>query len=191
MRIKPFLCLIAAVFLAGCAYEGVIVQKNSNPLPFYETAGIEGSYAFLLRDTAGVVRRQIVTPEVFQRYAIGDYFNDLQRDQTGNRGDGKTMMSNSMNANSSSASVKKTQIAARKSGTSVSRTASVRKPSKARHLASKRSHKRHRPLAAKRKRSRTTKSAVTVATVTPISQPKAPAAKLDNVVGVIAVARCR
>jgi hypothetical protein len=35
-------------------------------------------YAFLLKDNAGAVRRQMVTPEVFERYAEGDYFNDLQ-----------------------------------------------------------------------------------------------------------------
>ena len=33
---------------------------------------------FILRDRAGNVRSQLVTPEVFARYQAGDYFNDLQ-----------------------------------------------------------------------------------------------------------------
>ena len=33
---------------------------------------------FILRDQAGNVRSQLVTPEVFARYQTGDYFNDLQ-----------------------------------------------------------------------------------------------------------------
>lgn len=33
---------------------------------------------FILRDRAGNVRSQLVTPEVFARYQTGDYFNDLQ-----------------------------------------------------------------------------------------------------------------
>ncbi len=78
MRLSLTLSLLAISFLAGCANEGVIVEKNSAPQPFYHSLGIDGSYAFMLRDQAGTVRRQLVTPEVFERYAIGDYFNDLQ-----------------------------------------------------------------------------------------------------------------
>lgn len=33
---------------------------------------------FLLRDQQGNVRSQLVTPEVFARYEVGDYFNDCQ-----------------------------------------------------------------------------------------------------------------
>ncbi|MFN2508284.1 MAG: hypothetical protein ABR589_05880 [Chthoniobacterales bacterium] len=67
-----------ASVLVGCAQEGVIVQKDARPSPFYLSYDMEGSYTFYLRDRAGAVHRQIVTPDVFQRYAIGDYFNDLQ-----------------------------------------------------------------------------------------------------------------
>lgn len=78
MRITPLICLIATTFFVGCAYEGVIVQKNSNPLPLYHSIGVDGSYSFILRDRSGAMHRQIVTPEVFERYGVGDYFNDLQ-----------------------------------------------------------------------------------------------------------------
>jgi hypothetical protein len=37
-----------------------------------------GKYAFYLRDRQGNGRWQLVTPEVFERYAVGDYFNDQQ-----------------------------------------------------------------------------------------------------------------
>jgi hypothetical protein len=37
-----------------------------------------GKYAFYLRDRQGNARWQLVTPEVFARYGIGDYFNDCQ-----------------------------------------------------------------------------------------------------------------
>ncbi len=91
MRILLSICLVITIFLAGCAHEGVIVQKTSSALPLYHSVGVEGSYAFLLRDRSGIVHRQIVTPQVFERYAIGEYFNDLQPAPAQQMGDGKTM----------------------------------------------------------------------------------------------------
>ncbi|HEV3410390.1 MAG TPA: hypothetical protein VG095_08850 [Chthoniobacterales bacterium] len=79
-RVRPtggFL-LPVLFFLTGCANEGVIVRKESGPMPMYHTLGMEGSYSFYLRDKAGAVHRQIVSPDVFARYTEGDYFNDLQ-----------------------------------------------------------------------------------------------------------------
>ncbi|MEP6821581.1 MAG: hypothetical protein ABI946_04450 [Chthoniobacterales bacterium] len=78
MRLLSIFSLALATCLIGCAEEGVIVQKNSGPQPLYHSIGIDGSYAFLLRDNAGTVHRQLVTPEVFERYAVGEFFNDLQ-----------------------------------------------------------------------------------------------------------------
>lgn len=78
MRFSIPLCIACAAVLTSCAYEGTIVQKDVRPLPFTHTAGIDGSYAFLLKDNTGTVRRQIVTAEVFNQYAIGEYFNDAQ-----------------------------------------------------------------------------------------------------------------
>lgn len=78
MRFYSILGLFLPLFFAGCASEGVIVRKDSGPLPFYETIGVDGSYAFILRDRAGSMHRQLVSAEVFDRYAVGQYFNDQQ-----------------------------------------------------------------------------------------------------------------
>lgn len=79
MHFHTLVSFVLALFLlTSCANEGVIVRKDAGPLPFYGTLGVDGSYAFLLRDNAGSMHRQLVTPEVFERYAIGQYFNDLQ-----------------------------------------------------------------------------------------------------------------
>ena len=78
MRLIVSLLLTGTLFLTSCANQGVIVQKESRPHPFYESVGIEGVYTFMLRDDAGVIHRQMVTPEVYERYAIGERFNDEQ-----------------------------------------------------------------------------------------------------------------
>jgi hypothetical protein len=97
-----------AMLLAGCAFEGVVVEKRSRPLPDSSVIGTEGVcsfafrgptgtsrppitvpipqfwtgtngiYTFLLRDRQGTVRSQMVTAAVFARYRVGDYFNDQQ-----------------------------------------------------------------------------------------------------------------
>jgi hypothetical protein len=72
-----YLPLLALLF-TSCANEGTVVRKDSNPMPFYHSLGIEGSYKLALRDGAGAVHSQLVTPEVYQDYAEGDYFNDAQ-----------------------------------------------------------------------------------------------------------------
>ncbi|HEY0369844.1 MAG TPA: hypothetical protein VGC85_09625 [Chthoniobacterales bacterium] len=78
MRLIASSLSLAVVFLTSCAYQGVIVQKQARPHPLYESIGIDGVYSFLLRDNSGAMRRQMVTPEVFQAYAEGQYFNDQQ-----------------------------------------------------------------------------------------------------------------
>ncbi|MGI8437456.1 MAG: hypothetical protein ACR2NX_11220 [Chthoniobacterales bacterium] len=75
---RPLLLLALTSFFLGCANEGVVVDKTAEPQPFYHSLGVEGSYALLLRDRSGSVHRQLVTPEVYGRYAVGQYFNDLQ-----------------------------------------------------------------------------------------------------------------
>lgn len=97
---------LVATLLAGCAFEGTIVEKRSRPLPDASMIGTEGvysfvfrgptgtsrppitvpnpqfwtetngMYSFLLRDQQGNVRSQMVTAEVFARCRVGDYFND-------------------------------------------------------------------------------------------------------------------
>lgn len=48
------------------------------PGPEFWSWETSGKYAFYLRDRQGNARWQLVTPEVFARYQVGDYFNDLQ-----------------------------------------------------------------------------------------------------------------
>ena len=67
---------LLALLLSSCANQGTVVQKNSSPMPFYHSLGIDGSYKLALRDSAGAVHSQLVTPEVYHDYAEGDYFND-------------------------------------------------------------------------------------------------------------------
>ncbi len=78
MRTLRVFFLLSAFSLIGCASHGVIVQKEARPHPFYISMGVEGMYAFILRDETGATHRQMVTPDVFGRYAIGDNFNDEQ-----------------------------------------------------------------------------------------------------------------
>jgi hypothetical protein len=70
--------LIAISLLSSCAYEGVVVDKRTRPLPFPESLGVDGMYTFKLRNHAGEVHSQMVTAYVFSGYRVGDYFNDLQ-----------------------------------------------------------------------------------------------------------------
>jgi hypothetical protein len=99
-------CVVISVLLNGCTVEGVIVEKRSRQRPDSSMIGTEGvysfafrgptgtsrppitvpnpkfwtetggSYKFMLRDRHGNVCSQLVTPEVFARYNVGDYFND-------------------------------------------------------------------------------------------------------------------
>ena len=78
MRLPVTIVVVAATFLTSCAYEGVVVEKRSRPHPLYHSVGIEGVYTFVLRDQSGALHRQMVSPEVFEQYGEGDYFNDLQ-----------------------------------------------------------------------------------------------------------------
>ncbi len=74
MRLVPLFFVLTAALLPGCANEGVIVSKDSAPLPFYGSLGVDGSYKLALRDSTGAVRSQLVTPEVFEGYAQGPIF---------------------------------------------------------------------------------------------------------------------
>ena len=108
MRSNLLASLLVPMLLAGCAFEGVVVEKRSRQLPDSSIIGTEGVYSFafrgptgtsrppitvpipqfwtgtngmytfLLRDQQGNVRSQMVTAEVFARYRVGDYFNDRQ-----------------------------------------------------------------------------------------------------------------
>jgi hypothetical protein len=147
--------ILLALFLTSCANEGVIVRKDTGPLPFYESLGVDGSYAFLLRDSAGSVRRQLVTPDVFERYAVGQYFNDLQPVAT-QSSDFKEVRT------ASATSVQKSRSLATAPVTHTGRRmASARKATHSRHTAGK-GHK-SRKAVAKRTPAHNRKKAVRVA----------------------------
>ena len=86
MRPKIYTAFFAALLLAGCAQKGVVVEKRLKPSPFAYSAGIDATYSFLLRDEQGQVHSQMVTPDVFNRYDIGDYFDDQQSGPTRHEG---------------------------------------------------------------------------------------------------------
>jgi hypothetical protein len=77
MRLFVLPQLLIAALLSGCALQGVVVEKRYRPFPFYDSVGMDGIYKFILRDAEGNVCSQMVTPEVFYQYRVGDYFNDL------------------------------------------------------------------------------------------------------------------
>ena len=76
MRRAILLCLACGLLLASCAPEGTILRKEYRPLPFAGSLGISGIFRFELRLRSGEIRSQMVTPDVFDRYEVGEYFND-------------------------------------------------------------------------------------------------------------------
>jgi hypothetical protein len=179
MRFSLAAVIISCGLLASCAYQGVIVDKSAREMPFGLSSGTNGSFAFMLKDTAGTVHRQLVTPDVFARYEVGDYFNDLQagpaRQQRAS--DGKTMLS-----------------AATSNESSRTRTVANQKRSSA-HRFAKKTAKRPHSIASAAKRSRAKKIVPTIKpeqahTVAAAAWPQ-PAPAEVAYVGVARVSRCR
>ncbi len=144
MRVPVSLLTVPALFLSSCAYQGVIAQKESRPHPLYNSIGVEGMYDFVLRDQAGGLHRQMVTPQVFEQYAEGQYFNDLQ--PAAQPTDNKTMqasarpISHAVASRSAIARVKtrkSTRVAAKSAHSSV-----AHKSTKTRAVVAKNSSKR-------------------------------------------------
>lgn len=191
--------LFSAALLSSCAYEGTIVDKSHQPHPMYLSQGIEGKFTFVVQDKAGVRHRQMVTPEVFERYAIGQYFNDQE---TGPSGDeGKSFKSTVMTASKPTAP-RPVQYAKKSPTTAATKTIAARDAAKrAERIAAKVKARRRALAAAKRKRSKQAKSSVTVAHVTPVQAPVAPAAPVAEIMPpaapsdadfrVVTIARCR
>jgi hypothetical protein len=198
--------LFSAVLLSSCAYEGTIVDKSHQPHPMYLSQGIEGKYTFVVQDKAGVRHRQMVTPEVFERYAIGQYFNDQETGPTGGMDEGKSFKSTVMTASKSTAP-RPVQYAKSSSATTATKIAARNAVKRMQRIAAKAKARRSALAAAKRKRSKQAKSSVTVAHVTPVAPttaaapavaPSAPvvevvsaAAPSDTGLRVVTVARCR
>jgi hypothetical protein len=191
--------LFSAVLLSSCAYEGTIVDKSHQPHPMYLSQGIEGKYTFVVQDKAGVRHRQMVTPEVFERYAIGQYFNDQETGPTGGMDEGKSFKSTVMTASKSTAP-RPVQYAKSSSATKIAARNAVKRMQR---IAAKAKARRSAVAAAKRKRSKQAKSSVTVAHVTsampvaavtpaaPVVEIMPPSAPSDADLRVVTVARCR
>ena len=78
MRRNIVTILSVTALFSGCAYQGVVVEKRFRPIPFPYSLGVDAMYNFKLRDNAGQTNSQMVTPDVFATYRVGDYFNDMQ-----------------------------------------------------------------------------------------------------------------
>ena len=189
--------LFSAALLSGCAYEGVVVEKSQQAFPMYLSHGVEGQYTFIVRDKGGALHRQMVTPDVFERYAIGQYFNDQETGAAGTIEEGKTVQSQTMTASNAQrtngvryASKPAAQRAAK---TTIARTTSKQTP----RPTAKAKARRAAIAAAKRKRSKPTKAAVTVAHIAPIAPAPVVAMNtakpvpVDNDLRVVTIARCR
>ncbi|MDQ6625620.1 MAG: hypothetical protein M3Y69_05695 [Verrucomicrobiota bacterium] len=154
LRVAALLTLCA--LLGSCAYQGVVVDKSARELPFSETVGAPGSFAFMLRDSTGAVHRQLVTPEVFASYNVGDFFSDLQPAPTqhGNAPEDKVVLTASRTrlrqqsaittVHAPKATAKLAAKARAKSGSKVASTSSTKKNRKShRSVATKhRTHKK-------------------------------------------------
>lgn len=131
MRPQIYTALIAALLLAGCAQKGTVVEKRLKPSPFAYSAGVDAIYSFLLRDEQGHVHSQMVTPDVFSRYEIGDYFDDQQAGSSTRRDEGFSKDS-SREDSKSVKPVRRTSASRKKHHTTTAST----------------THKRHRSLRA-------------------------------------------
>lgn len=78
MRRNTLTCFAVFALFSGCAYQGVVVEKRFRPVPFSASLGLDAIYNFQLRDNAGQIHSQMVTPDVFASYRVADYFNDMQ-----------------------------------------------------------------------------------------------------------------
>ncbi len=77
MRTTAVLLPVLTLAGAGCAYEGTVVRKEYQPLPFTYSLGLDATYRFQLRGPDGQVHSQLVNAITFASYRVGDYFNDL------------------------------------------------------------------------------------------------------------------
>jgi hypothetical protein len=176
MRFSLAAVVVSCGLLASCAYQGVIVDKSAREMPFGLSNGVNGSFAFMLKDNAGTVHRQLVTPDVFARYEVGDYFNDMQagpsRQQRAT--DGKTMLSASI-AN----------------GAASARTVASHKNKSAHRVATKHPARKHSVTVAKRARAKKIVPTVKAEQAHTVAVAPQPTPTQIAYVGVRQVPRCR
>ena len=142
--------IVAGALLGSCAYQGVVVDKSARELPFSETVGTPGSFAFMLRDSTGAVHRQLVTPEVFASYNVGDFFNDLQPAPTqhGNAAEDKVVLTASRSMPQQHRAIVK--VHSPKATAKLASNAKAKSSSKVASISpTKKSHKSHHRVATK------------------------------------------
>ena len=175
MRLRFAAIIGSCALLASCAYQGVVVDKSARELPFSETVGTPASLSFMLRDNTGVVHRQLVTPEVFASYQVGDYFNDMQ--PAGSRParapEDKVMLTASAPSVHASAPITRVAVA-----TPPTKHVASPTPKHSTKLAAKK-HKSHRSLAARKRASQHLHRAMTTAKPHPVEAPAEPAAPVS------------
>jgi hypothetical protein len=190
MRIQISLLALSTALLASCAYQGTVVQKDAMAHPFYLSQGIDGKYAFILEDKAGVRHRQLVTPEVYERYAVGDYFDDTQMAAGTMTDDSKNMQRTAPVMTASAKSRAATQrLAVTTAKAKASRLAAAKSAKKTKSLAAK--AKSRKRAVAKRKNSKPAVKPVTIAAIAPAPQPATPVQEASSDFGVVTIARCR
>jgi hypothetical protein len=62
MRTNLLAPFFIVTVLTGCAFEGVVVEKRSRPLPDASMIGTEGVYSFAFRGPTGTSRPPITVP---------------------------------------------------------------------------------------------------------------------------------
>ncbi|MDQ6654982.1 MAG: hypothetical protein M3Y80_04120 [Verrucomicrobiota bacterium] len=192
MRLKFFALAVSAALLSSCAYEGVVVEKELEPHPLYLSQGIEGKYTFILQDKAGVRHRQMVTPEVFERYAVGQYFNDLEMGPSGRMNDDSKVVHAPIMTASRSSERNAARLAAKPAIRKSIDVTTARKATRAKRIvAAKARARRHLAAATKRKISKPLKPAMTVAAVSPVVQPAPAIRQAETELGVVSISRCR
>jgi hypothetical protein len=190
MRLKLPILALSAALLTSCAYEGTIVQKDATPHPFYLSQGIEGKYAFILQDKAGVRHRQLVTPEVYERYAIGQYFNDLQTAGSTTQDAKGVQQPAPMMTASLKPRTATQRLAVSTAKAKAARIASTTNSAKKLSLATAKAAARKRAVA-KSKAPKPVAKPITIAAVASAPKPPVVVAPDDYEFGVFTIARCR
>ena len=84
MRSNLLASFLVAMLLAGCAFEGTVVEKRSRQLPDSSMIGTEGVYSFAFRGPTGTSRPPITVPNPQFWTETNGMYSFLLRDQQGN-----------------------------------------------------------------------------------------------------------
>jgi hypothetical protein len=91
MQLRFLLIPAAVAFLTASASAEIVVDKTFRALPFSDSLGVDGIYKIQLRDANNRVHTRMVTAEVFNRYALGESFDDRLQPGAGTQLAAKTV----------------------------------------------------------------------------------------------------